>query len=256
MKSVQSTITVFETVALHQPIGLSELSRRLGIPKSTVQRTLNTLRDAGWLRHDLAERGQWVVTAHFAALAELAPVAVAVRDASHDHLQRLRAECATPVGLFMLDGVTMAAVAGLRAPLSQRDVEVAFGPLPVHVSAGGRAILSRLPVATRKEALGSRLQRHTPHSLTDVRAILTEIERAEELGYAVVRDEFRVGITSVAAAVLDRRSLPLAAVTLLCSTDSADDDRVATLGAAAIRGALAVGESLRSRFDTDDRAKR
>lgn len=50
MRSVRTTFRILEAVAEHQPIGLSELARRLGLPKSTVQRSLATLAELGWIR--------------------------------------------------------------------------------------------------------------------------------------------------------------------------------------------------------------
>ena len=38
VKSVRTALRVFEEVAACQPVGLSELSRRLGVPKASVQR--------------------------------------------------------------------------------------------------------------------------------------------------------------------------------------------------------------------------
>ena len=43
MRSVRPTFQILDAVADNQPIGLSELARRLDLPKSTVQRNLATL---------------------------------------------------------------------------------------------------------------------------------------------------------------------------------------------------------------------
>lgn len=251
MKSVQNTIRVFEVVALHQPIGLSELSRQVDIPKSTVQRTLNTLRDAGWIRHDIADPGQWVVTAHFAMLADLAPVSITVREAAQPHLELLRTETNCAVGLFLLDGSRMAIVAGMQAPSSARDIEVTFGSLPVHVSAAGRAILSRLPLATRQEVLSGELPRYTELSLVEQADVLEAVSRTEELGYCEVHGEYQPDTSAIAAPVLDRRSFPVAAVTLLCPTSTLDSKRTAMLGQRVMQCAAEIHKTLRETIETD-----
>ncbi len=47
MNSVLSTLRVFEEVAVRQPVGVSDLARATRIPKSSVQRALVTLQQAG-----------------------------------------------------------------------------------------------------------------------------------------------------------------------------------------------------------------
>ena len=61
---MRNALRVFEEVAARQPVGLSELARRLDLPKATVQRALTTLEASGWLRHDISQPGLWVVTAN------------------------------------------------------------------------------------------------------------------------------------------------------------------------------------------------
>ena len=195
VKSVRTTIRVFEAVAAHQPIGLSELARRLEIPKASVQRALNSLKEAGWLRQDVTESppGRWVVSARFALLADAAPAVIAVRERARGPLEELRAETGLPVALLILDGDHMTLVGGPDSSETLRAIEATLGPLPVHVSAGGRAILSRLPEATRREVLDRALRRYTPQSLTDPKAVLAEVAQAKRDGYAVTRGEFQAG---------------------------------------------------------------
>lgn len=249
VKSVRTALRVFETVAAHQPIGLSELSRRLDVPKASVQRALATLAEAGWLRHDISEPGRWVVTAHFAVLADAAPAVVAAREAARHHLADLADEVRSPVGLFVLDGDRMAVVSGLAGAEAVRAVESSFGPLPVHVSAAGRAILSRLPEPTRREILARALPRFTEASLTEPDAVLAEVARAERDGYAVTLGEYHPDLDAVAAPVLDRRGLPVAALAALVSRSDPASPPVPAVGRAVVAAAGAVTGDLAAAAD-------
>jgi IclR family acetate operon transcriptional repressor len=253
MKSVRTTIRVFEAVAAHQPIGLSELSRRLEVPKASVQRALTSLAEAGWLRQDradTAEPGRWVVSARFALLAEAAPAVVAVRESARPQLEALRASTGLAVGLLVLDGDHMVLVGGpdgtggSRGSSVLRAIEESLGPLPVHVSAAGRAILSRLPLSTRREVLDRALRRYTPQSITQPEAVLAEVAKAERDGYAVTRGEFQSGMSVVAAPILERHALPVAAVAIFVPDEQLAGCRKAELGAAAQACASAIGEQL------------
>ncbi len=237
MKSVRTTIRVFEAVAAHQPIGLSELARRLEIPKASVQRALHSLKEAGWLRQDRedpVEPGRWVVSARFALLADAAPAVIAVRERARQPLEELRSETGLSVALLILDGDHMTIVGGLDSSETLRAIETTLGPLPVHVSAGGRAILSRLPEATRREVLDRALRRYTPQSLTDPEAVLAEVARADRDGYAVTRAEFQPDMSVVAAAVLDARRIPVAAVAVFVPDQNPDAAQIQECGRAVI----------------------
>jgi IclR family acetate operon transcriptional repressor len=241
VKSVRTALRVFETVAARQPVGLSELSRALDVPKPSVQRALDTLFAAGWLRRDLTDPGKWLVAARFAVLADTAPAVVAAREAARAHLPALRDELDVHVGLFVLDGDHMTLVAGPGGPEAIRTVELTFGPLPIHVSAAGRAILSRLPLPTRREVLDRSLRRYTDATLTDPDEVLAEVERAEADGFAVVAGEYQEGMAVAAAPVLDRFGMPIAAVAAF--GDSAGFDR-ARFGDAVVACARAIGDDL------------
>ena len=136
---MRNALRVFEEVAARQPAGLSELARRLDLPKATVQRALTTLEASGWLRHDISQPGLWVVTARFSVLADTSPAVIAARDASRPFLRDLRWDLDGSPGFFVLDGDRMVLLAGPEET-TLRTLEAEAGPLPVHVSAAGRAI--------------------------------------------------------------------------------------------------------------------
>src|ERR1700731_2307057 len=48
-----------EEMAAHQPVGVSELARLLDLSKTTVHRSLMTLRDAGWIQPADHGRALW-----------------------------------------------------------------------------------------------------------------------------------------------------------------------------------------------------
>src|SRR5258705_6333402 len=62
LRNVLNTLRVLEEVASRQPIGVGELARVLGMPKSSVQRALVTLRTAGWIRPAAGEVTRWGIT--------------------------------------------------------------------------------------------------------------------------------------------------------------------------------------------------
>src|SRR5262252_6394587 len=62
MQSVLRSLLVLEAVAEHQPVRVGELTPLLGLPKSTIQRSLETLAEAGWLRPVDGDLTRWALT--------------------------------------------------------------------------------------------------------------------------------------------------------------------------------------------------
>lgn len=238
MKSVRNALRVFEEVAASQPVGLSELARTLDMPKSSVQRALNTLADSGWLRYDLAHPGAWVVTARFSVLADASPAVIAARDASRSALRALADATGGNAGLFVLDGDQMVLVAGPEEQ-TLRLLDAELGPLPVHLSAAGRAILSRLPDATVDDLL-DRTLRSDPDRRDRVRAAITS---AAADGYAVVDGEYRPGLGVVAAAVASEVDASTA-VAVIVDADRLRDGGAARIGEIVVATAATVAAAV------------
>ncbi len=240
MKSVRTALRVFEEVAARQPVGLSELSRRLDVPKASVQRALTTLAGAGWLRHDVSNPGTWVVTARFSVLADASPEVIAARDAARPVLNSLRQKVDGAPGFFVLDGDRMVLLAGPEETLL-RTLSATQGPLPVHLSAAGRAILAQLPDAKVDEVLERSLPR-TGDGTGEVleRHVRQSVAEARRDGYSLVRGEYVDALGVVAAAVVDGNGTPVAALAVMVPRERIERGEGPELGALLVEAAESV----------------
>ena len=245
MKSVRNALRVFEEVAARQPVGLSELARRLELPKASVQRALTTLEGTGWLRHDVNHPGQWVVTARFSVIADASPSVIAARDAARPLLRALREKADGWSGFFVLDGDRMVLLAGPEET-TLRSHEASRGPLPVHVSAAGRAILARLP----DDKVDEILERTLPDPGDDATAeelgrhVRDGVARARRDGFAVVRGEYVDDLGVVAAPVVDADGAPVAGLAVMVPVERLDEGAGPELGALLVDAADTVSAAV------------
>jgi IclR family acetate operon transcriptional repressor len=242
VKSVRTALRVFEEVAACQPVGLSELSRRLDVPKASVQRALTTLAGAGWLRHDVSEPGLWVVTARFSVLADASPSVIAARDAARPLLRSLREKAEGWSGFFVLDGDRMVLLAGPEET-TLRSHEASLGPLPVHVSAAGRAILARLP----DDKVDEILERALPADGADGALALhvrESVAQARRDGFAQVRGEYVDDLGVVAAAIVDPTGAPVAGLAVMVPVERLDAGDGPELGALLVEAAETVSHAV------------
>lgn len=247
VKSVRNALRVFEEVAFRQPVGVSELARVLGLPKPSVQRALTTMRDAGWLRQPPGGAGRWVVAARFSLLADAAPELVAIRQAAAPHLADLRDRTRESVGLFALDGDHVVLVESEQSRQVVRAVDGEPGPMPLHRTAAGRAILAHLPEPRRELLLTAATAPANGDVAADPDGLAAELEATRRRGYAVSVRESHDELAGVSAAVFGPAGWPVAALTVFGPAHRFDDPGVvAEVGGAVAGACAAVSDDVRS----------
>lgn len=222
MNSVRKALAVLEAVADHQPVGVSELASTLKQPKTSVQRALETLHEAGWIRPAAGERTRWELTFRASRLARKAGSHFGLREAALPVMEELRRATGETIHLAVLDDVEIVLVERLESPHAVRHVEPLGGRAPVLVTATGKAMLALLP-----DAEVARIYAEAAHAASQANAIepppalanlLEELHGIAERGYATTA-AWREGVFATGAAIHTSDNRPLAALSV--STPSA-----------------------------------
>jgi IclR family acetate operon transcriptional repressor len=197
-QSVLNALRVIEQVSADGPLGVSDLARRLELPKSTVHRTLTTLRSAGWLRQD--GRSLWALTLRCAAIGRNVvseqdirqvadPIAVELRDRTHE-----------TVRYFLIEGQHFALLGSAESDLAVRPFESEMSSATVlHATALGRATLATMSDEQREAVLRRPLSPVTAKTLTDPAALRAELASTLRRGWGQVREDFSLDVGGVAA---------------------------------------------------------
>ena len=204
MNSVLTALRVFEEVAAAQPVGLSELSKRLDVPKSTVQRCLKTLADAGWLRPATNDAGRWVITGKAFSLGSALSAGDDLRDVALPELSRLQVDTGETVHLAVPDGDALVLVERLDSAHQLRAFLPLGTRLPLHAASNGKAYLASLPDVQVEQFLSAELAPLTGRTVTDPEALRSEIAEIRRRGYAVTDQGLHDGIAAVAVALRGR----------------------------------------------------
>jgi IclR family pca regulon transcriptional regulator len=89
----------------------------------------------------------------------------------------------------------------------------------IHCSALGKAYLSGLPKDALTRILDSlTLTRRTPYSLSSKSALLADLRKTRERGYAVNNEEYVLGLISIGAPLINKDGAVLGAVSFDVST--------------------------------------
>jgi IclR family transcriptional regulator, acetate operon repressor len=254
MRVVRTALRVLESVSELQPVGVSAIARATGVPKSSVQRCLVSLREAGWIGSPPGDPQRWVLTGRALAVglrgsAEhgLREAALAVmqelRDATREtiHLVGFGPEHATPGGGRP---AVLVVIGRLDSPEPVRTWVRLGTPVPLHASGSGRAVLSRLPEAEARSLLAGELERFSEQTITDPDELVAELRAVRERGYAVADQSWRAGVGAVAAAVVEAAGRPVGALAVSAPQQRFDAERARELGALAVAAAARVSAAL------------
>lgn len=195
-------------------LGLTELAAAAGLDKSSAQRVAHTLAALGWLEKDAATRrfrmAPRVLDLAYNYLRQDPLVAAAT-----PVLVQMRRETGERVSLSLLDDTSLVYAIRLEARADSLRSSLVGRRVPVFCTAGGRAMLARLPEAEAR-ALLDRSDRTalTPRTITHAPKIMTLVRKAARQGYAVAVSEVRLNEITLGAAICGADGRPLAAIHL------------------------------------------
>lgn len=248
MQSVRNALRVLEEVSMLQPVGVSELARRLGLPKSTVQRSLTTLHAAGWLAaHGRGTTGTWALGAKPALVGQRSE-SNRLRLAAEPIMQGLRVKTEETIHLMVPEGDQIVLIERMDGSLPVRTFQTLGARTPIVASGNGKAMLAYLPEARVDAILAKGLTRYTPNTITDLEELRAELVRIRQRGYATNRGEYDPDVSSVAAAIQSTGVL-LGSISISVPTHRLDDTAVAELGPVVARAAAEIEDALSMRDD-------
>lgn len=245
MESVKTALRVLELVAEAGEVGVSELARLTGEPKTTVQRNLTTLHEAGWLMPVLVgQRRKWALSTRLPLIASKMDRVTNLRHVALPVMEALRTATSETVHLTLREDRDIVLVERLETPHTLRIVRAIGSRAPLHVAANGKAILAHLPDAEIDEYLGGKLEAWTKKTLTTRQALAGEIALIREKGYAHSNGELDLNVRTVAAAILSGGSVPIGSLSLSCPASRLTDDLVEDYGAQVSAAARRISEKL------------
>ena len=197
--SVQRALHLIDAVgAADRPLAAKVLARRTGQPLATTYHLLRTLVHEGYL--DRVDGLGYVLGGRIPALSGGPGRAATVVAQAHQVLRALHVEASAATYLSMLDDGEIRLTDVVDSASAPRvDLWVDFHDA-AHATAVGKAILSALDASSRRDYLGDHaLTDLTPHTVTDPRALLRQLESGAD--FAVDREEYALGTACLAVAV-------------------------------------------------------
>ena len=170
-------------------LGVSELARRTGWPKSSIHNILVTLAQDGFVAQD-PESGRYRMTVKLFSVSGSVLERIDIRVIAYPFLVKLAEATGETVNLGIMDGSQAIYVDAITGPSAIRANTWPGKRLPIHRTALGKALVAEFP-DDRLEAIVKEtgLQRSTPNTHMKLRDLKLDLERIRRLGYAVDDEE-------------------------------------------------------------------
>jgi DNA-binding IclR family transcriptional regulator len=210
---VERAIKILEYLC-RGPTSLSELSRELGLHKSTAFGLLQTLVKHNYVHQEI-KTGRYRLGYRVLALGGAFLEHCDLREIASPYLQQLVDEHGETVHLVIMDDGQVVYVDKIDSPQSIRMVSRIGRRLPAHCTGVGKAILAYLPEEKVRAIVKKRgLPRFTANTITTWEELSAELARIREEGVSYDREEIEEGLRCVAAPLIGYGQYPVGAISV------------------------------------------
>jgi IclR family transcriptional regulator, KDG regulon repressor len=194
-------------------LGVSDLSKKLGIAGATAFRILHTLRIEGLVNQD-SDTKRYRLGADLAALGHAAAERFDLRYEALPTMERLSSESGMSSYLNIAGSSEVVCIEHV-ASMGNLDLYGRVGrTMPFHACPSGFVLLAFGPPDLFTNVIGSPLRKFGKNSVVDPAAILRLIEGVRQQGYAYGDSDLEDGVTSVSAPIRDHTGKVVAALGL------------------------------------------
>ncbi len=205
MGGLAKGLSIIEAFSAERPkLSISEAAEIAQLDRATARRCLLTLAELGYAAYD----GKFfTVTPKVLRLGTGCLASMPLPRIVQPFLDQLSEDIGQSTSVSILDDTEIVYVA--RAA-QRRVMSIALMPgsrLPAYCTSMGRVLLASLSLEDRRASLErSDIVARTPMTLTDIDALMAEIEETAARGHAMIDQEVEIGLRSLAVPLKSARA--------------------------------------------------
>jgi DNA-binding IclR family transcriptional regulator len=216
--AVEKALSILEALAeSNNGLTLSELTRKLGLPKSSTHSLLLTLERRGYLhRHE--PTGHYLFGLKLLSLAKLSLAGIGLRKTAAPLLHDLMARTRLTVHLAVLEQGEAVLIEKIEPPGPFKVATHIGERVNVHCTAVGKALIASLPEAELNHLIAHGLIGFNESTIVSARKLKEELTQVRKLGYSVDDEERGIGLRCIGAPIVDPVGTVIAAISVSGST--------------------------------------
>ncbi len=201
MASLARGLLVIQSFTPQTPqMTISQLAAKTGISRAAVRRCLYTLSKLGFAGAEDGSR--YALRPHMLALSNSYTTTNSLTAAAQPILERLSAALRESFSVATLDGDEIVYVARSTVSRVMSDDLHIGSRLPAYCTSMGRVLLAHLPAEQLEQYLARVvLTAHTARTVSSVDKLRLALRNVRRQGYALVDQEYEVGLRSLAVPV-------------------------------------------------------
>ena len=193
------------------PLGVNELAKQCTLSPSTTFRILKTLQADEWV-FQFSDSG-YLLGEKVSFVTEQNNMFLALKDVSGTIMQKYTNENGHAMNLMVRDGSNCTILQQSRTKNLIDYVPPIGTQLPIYACAGGKVLLSQLPIARAEQIIDAiTLTAITPNTITDSDALWKNLRQVSTQGYAIENRESSLNGSCIAVPVWNSGNNAIAAL--------------------------------------------
>jgi DNA-binding IclR family transcriptional regulator len=225
--AVERALNILEAAANRRD-GLtnSEISHKLGIPKSSASYILRTLDRRGYLRRDL-ETGRYRLGLKILSLGGDARANLDLAEVSLPFMRGLQDRIHLTIHLAVLDQGEAVYIEKVEAPGFFKVNTWVGRRMFLHSTSVGKCLLAWLPKQEVESLLRRQgMKKRTPKTISSITKLVSELERVRDQGHAVDDEENSLGARCLGAPIFGQAGNVVAALGVSGTLTQMDEENL------------------------------
>jgi DNA-binding IclR family transcriptional regulator len=195
-------------------VTLSQLTRKLQLPRSTGHALLLTYQRSGYVQR-CEKTGRYCLGLRLQALANLALGGTSLRSQAATLLHKLMQDSGLTVHLAVMEEGEAILIDRVEAPGAPQLATWVGKRMGLHCTALGKALIAELSPDVLDELIRKQgLMRYNENTISSRRALRLTCENVQQLGYAIDDEEEEIGVRCIGAPVRNSAGEVVAAISI------------------------------------------
>lgn len=205
VKSLQKALEILECFVEKQPLGVTEISEKLGLYKSNVHNILMTFKAMDYLEPD-PDSGKFRLGMAVFELNRALRENLDIRRIALPFMQKIAEESGEVVYLTIPRGDEVIYLEAACPETQRLSGSFVMGErAKMYCTSVGKAILAHMAKEEREEHISDPLEAFTEYTITDREKLEEELLRTKERGYGLDNMELLFGIKCVGVALVNHK---------------------------------------------------
>jgi DNA-binding IclR family transcriptional regulator len=245
--SLERGLAILEILAKSRAgLSLSQVTRQLDLPKSSVHCLLRTLDETGYVYKD-GPSGKYRVSLSICDLARQALQGISLRDQAKQFLRNLAERTGMTVHMAILEQGSCVLIEKVAPPGVPRTATWIGKQFALHCTAVGKALLAYLPESDAERLISDQgLIRYNDNTVCSIRQLKQELQMIRVRGYSLDDEEEEIGVRCLGAPIFNANNEAIAALSIVGEASQIAGDNVSRLHKDVVEAANRVSDQVRS----------